>query len=251
MKKNFWLAISLMLVWVVILLAFVPPIAQNPNYHHFADENLWLGVPNFWNVVSNLPFVLVGLWGMGYTYKQNVVIFDKIVYFSLFFGVSLTGLGSGYYHWQPNNWTLVFDRIPMTLVFMSFTCLVLADLFDRELVKVLFPVLLFLGIFSVLYWYYTETIGKGDLRLYGIVQFLPMLLLPLLAIIYRKKINYLPLLLQIFLVYVVAKLFEKFDVDFFELIPISGHSLKHLLAAYATFLMYQLVDKKVALAKTG
>ena len=42
----------------LIGLGFLPPIAQDPLYHAFADQRALLGVPHFWNVVSNLPFVL-------------------------------------------------------------------------------------------------------------------------------------------------------------------------------------------------
>src|SRR3990172_102797 len=35
-----------------------------PNYHNFADQRALWGVSNFWNVVSNLPFLLVALWGL-------------------------------------------------------------------------------------------------------------------------------------------------------------------------------------------
>jgi hypothetical protein len=132
----------------------------------------------------------------------------------------------------------------MTLVFMSFFSLILADVTNPKDASRLFPILLFLGFFSVCYWYYTETLGRGDLRLYGIVQFLPMLLIPLLAVIYRNKINYLNLIFQIFLLYVLAKFVEKIDLTIFEYSFISGHSLKHIFAAWAAFLMYKIVQKR-------
>jgi Ceramidase len=93
------------------ILPLLPPIPQDPSYHQFADQRTLLGVPNFWNVVSNLPFVLVGatgLWRFGR---------DRASFF-LFLGVFLTGFGSAYYHWDPSSGSLFWDRLPMALTFM-------------------------------------------------------------------------------------------------------------------------------------
>ena len=45
-------------------LLLLPPISQDQGYHHFADQRTLFGVPNFWNVVSNLPFMAVGSVGL-------------------------------------------------------------------------------------------------------------------------------------------------------------------------------------------
>ena len=39
------------------------PIAQLPNYHAFADQSARYGIPHFADVISNLGFALVALWG--------------------------------------------------------------------------------------------------------------------------------------------------------------------------------------------
>src|SRR5262245_15202615 len=39
------------------------PIPQDLSYHTFADDRTMLGVPNFLNVASNLPFIVVGVLG--------------------------------------------------------------------------------------------------------------------------------------------------------------------------------------------
>lgn len=93
-------------------LSLLPPIPQDPHYHEFADQRTLLTIPNFWNVVSNLPFVLVG--GAGLRKFRH----DPIPAM-LFLGILLTGFGSAYYHWYPNDDTLFWDRLPMTLVFMA------------------------------------------------------------------------------------------------------------------------------------
>src|SRR5690242_12297699 len=92
-------------------LLFVPPIPQPQDYHHFADGKTLLGIPNFWNVVSNLPFVLVGAIGLWQVRELSARIF--------FLGVFLTGFSSSYYHWNPNDGGLFWDRLPMSVAFID------------------------------------------------------------------------------------------------------------------------------------
>jgi hypothetical protein len=71
-------------------LFLLPPIVQDQNYHDFADRRTLFGIPNFWNVVSNIPFIgigAVGLWQFGRSQATML----------LFFGIFLTGFGSAYY----------------------------------------------------------------------------------------------------------------------------------------------------------
>jgi hypothetical protein len=90
------------------VLLLLPPILQDQSYHRFADERTLFGIPNFWNVVSNLPFIVVGAAGLRQFYRDPATL-------ALFLGIFLTGFGSSYYHWNPNNDTLFWDRLPMTL----------------------------------------------------------------------------------------------------------------------------------------
>ena len=62
-KQPLIMLLGLMVVSLATL-PLLPPIAQDPTYHQFADQRTLLGIPNFWNVVSNLPFVLVGAMGL-------------------------------------------------------------------------------------------------------------------------------------------------------------------------------------------
>jgi hypothetical protein len=145
-------------------------------------------------------------------------------------GVTLVGIGSGYYHWQPSNQTLVWDRLPMTLAFMALFAIVLGEHIALILTRRLLLVLLVLGVLSVVYWRITEQAGHGDLRAYILVQFLPILLIPLILLLYpRPGDGALWLALA---AYVIAKLLEQFDVTVYaHLGVISGHSLKHVAAA--------------------
>jgi hypothetical protein len=96
----------------IIGLLLLPPISQDQDYHQFADQRTLLGIPNFWNVVSNLPFIVVGALGLRRFYQKPAT-------FALFSGFLLTGFGSSYYHWNPSDETLLWDRLPMTLCFMA------------------------------------------------------------------------------------------------------------------------------------
>ena len=98
-------------------LLVLPPLTQDQSYHQFADQRTIFGIPNFWNVVSNLPFLAVGVAGLRrFRNDPATVVF--------FLGVLLTGVGSSYYHWDPNDDTLFWDRLPMTLSFAAILALV-------------------------------------------------------------------------------------------------------------------------------
>jgi hypothetical protein len=140
-------------------LLLLPPIPQDQSYHHFADQRTLLGVPNFWNVISNLPFIAVGAAGLRRFHRDPAT-------FVIFLGIFLTGFGSSYYHWNPSDSTLFWDRLPMTLCFMAILAVVVEERISARLGATLLWPLLATGLLSLLLWRST-----GDLRLYGWVQF--------------------------------------------------------------------------------
>src|ERR1041384_934003 len=180
-------------------LLFVPPIPQPQDYHHFADAETLLGIPHFWNVVSNLPFVLVGaigLWQFGRD-RANFV---------LFLGVFLTGFGSAYYHWDPNDDTLFWDRLPMALTFMAILAVAIEERVSAKAGAILLWPLLALAVFSLLLWRWTD-----DLRLYGWVQFFPCIALPLLFVAFPAKYSGTSYWLIAGAFYALPKFFEFYD----------------------------------------
>lgn len=222
-------------------------IPQDPQYHNFADQRVVFQVINFWNVVSNLPLVLVSLAGLcrstSLLGKEN----GTTTYLVLFAGALLTGFGSAYYHSQPDNWGLLWDRLAMAVTFMAFLAVIIGEFVSSQLAgKLLAPLVLF-GLFSVGYWYGTEVIGAGDLRLYILTQFLPMLLIPGIAL-FRKSaaIRSLDIAL-IGAAYGLAKLFELHDNFFYTLTTVSGHTLKHFAAAFSVYWVLHILDRKLAL----
>jgi hypothetical protein len=238
------------LLFVISLLAivatfFAQPIPQNQAYHHFADENAFFDVPNFWNVFSNLPFVVFGLYGLLLCIKakQKTEISSGCLFF--FIGITLTGFGSAYYHWTPNDATLIWDRLPMTISFMSFFSVVISVFIEKKFGgKVLLPFLL-IGLASILYW-----VVFDDLRVYLLVQFLPILLLVLILLFSHQNTSFKRYFVCVFIVYFLAKLLETYDFKVFEVTNqlISGHSLKHLSASMAalffiSFMKHYLSDQ--------
>lgn len=226
--------ISISVIAIAVLL-FAGPIPQDPSYHLFADSREFVGVVNAWNVLSNIPFLLVGIYGLWrckYLSSQEA----RTPYAALCVGVLLVGFGSAYYHLSPSTPSLLWDRLPMTITFMALFSLVLDErVLPSRKIRTLWP-LLTIGIGAVLYWYWTESNGHGDLRAYILVQFLPMLLLPTILLLFPGQYLKGRALAAAMAFYLVAKLFEQFDGPVFQALGIlSGHSLKHLVSAIAVF----------------
>jgi hypothetical protein len=115
---------------LVVAVFFIDPIPQDPSYHAFADSRLLLKIPNFWNVMSNIPFLIVGGAGLYYVRSKNnpgLLPDLSMAYLVFFAGIFLTGIGSAYYHYAPGNSTLVWDRLPMTLGFMAFITIIIGE----------------------------------------------------------------------------------------------------------------------------
>ncbi len=213
---------------------FVAPIPQDPAYHQFADQRSVARVPNFWNVVSNLPFAVLGVYGLAVRHRLHAKVSES-AYAMFCAGVCLVAAGSAYYHLDPSTATLVWDRLPMTIAFMALFAMVIGDRISPRAGEMLLWPLVAVGMASVAYWYWTELAGAGDLRAYALVQFLPMLLIPLMLVLYPGEGVSARWLWAMLAVYGCAKLAEHFDRAIYAGAPLSGHTLKHLLAAGAVF----------------
>ena len=215
--------VSLMVVSIVGLL-LLPPITQNQNYHDFADQRTILGIPHFWNVVSNLPFIAVGAAGLWQCRREPAIAV-------LFLGILTTGFGSGYYHLDPNDRTLFWDRLPMAIGFMAILAIAIEERLDAKTGALLLWPLIALGVVSLLLWRLT-----GDLRLYAWVQFFPCVAIPVLFVLYSPKFSGTSYWLIAAALYALAKLFEFYDGAIYSFGSIlSGHTLKHIAAAAACF----------------
>jgi hypothetical protein len=210
---------------------FVGRIPQNPAYHLFADRTAWLGIANFWNVATNLPFLVIGLSGLA-RLRQRVAAEFHLHYVVFCIGVALIAFGSAWYHLAPSTPALVWDRLPMTIAFMALFAAVLGDRVSMQAGRRLLWPFVALGIISIAWWSFSESLGRGDLRPYALVQFLPMLLIPLMLLLLPRRVLNAGWLWASLGAYLAAKFAEHFDAAIFAATAVfSGHSLKHLLAA--------------------
>jgi hypothetical protein len=214
-------------------LLLLPPISQDQNYHGFADQRTILGIPHFWNVVSNLPFIAVGVAGVWQFRRNPAIAF-------LFLAITMTGFGSGYYHLDPNDRTLFWDRLPMAIGFMIILAIAVEDRLDAKIGAILLWPLIAVGVFSLLLWRWT-----GDLRLYGWVQFFPCIALPVMFVLLPSKYSGTSYWLIAAALYALAKLFEFYDSAIYSAGSIlSGHTLKHVAAAAACFAILRYFQKR-------
>ena len=235
--------LGVLTILVILGVMLHRPIPQSISYHRFADTRTFLGISNFANVISNLPFVIVGIIGLYLIKRSNASLKINIMYFCMFIGVLLTGIGSAYYHYRPDNNTLVFDRLPMTLVFMSLLSATLAERIDLKMGFVMLFPLLIIGMVGVAWWHITELKGDGDLRPYILVQYYPIVFIPLILILFARFSDHRGLRQLVWAViwYILAKLFEHFDQEIYSATRfISGHTIKHLAAAVAAWYLIRL-----------
>ncbi|MCW9015044.1 MAG: alkaline phytoceramidase [Gammaproteobacteria bacterium] len=247
LRKKYLILLTISMAAVITMLLF-PAIPQEASYHEFADQRAMFGIPNFLNVISNIPYLVFGLFGCFLIFKESQLVIIKslkIVYLMFFMGVILVFMGSVYYHLNPDNSTLFWDRLPMSLAFMSFFTVIIGEYIHKKAASQLYFPLLLLGMASVIYWYWSETIGEGDLRLYILVQFLPVILIPIILRLFSTRFTHGYYFALIIGCYVLAKGFEMADQLVFDTVGIvSGHSLKHLISAVAPYLFYLALKQR-------
>ncbi len=236
---------------VVVAFSLTEPVAQDPAYHAFADNRRLFHVDNFWNVASNLPFLLIGAWGVVFVsrIREFVCCAELRPAYTVFFtGILLTAFGSGWYHLAPGNSTLILDRLPMTIGFAGLFAIIVGEFVSLRAARALLLSMLAIGVGSVIYWAITEANGTGDLRPYAVVQFLPMLLVPVFLLRSRLAPDLAPYVWLMIGCYAVAKVFEHFDAGVFSAgNMLSGHTLKHLFASLTpAVLLFGLIGRRHA-----
>lgn len=224
---------------VAAVAAFVlPPHAQPAAYHVLADTRTILGISNFMDVSSNVAFLLAGVLGLATTLQQRTAFaraLERLPYAVFFVALILTSLGSAWYHLQPDNERLFWDRLPMVVAFVSLVAAQLGDRVEGRLgVAALVP-LAIVGIASVVYWRATERAGSGNLVPYAIVQLWSLGMVALL-LLRRSRYTRGAAMLAVIAAYGVAKVCEHLDARLYEALQgVSGHTLKHLVAALGGF----------------
>jgi len=240
--RTHWrhILLATIVVGSLALMLSQPPFRQDVRYHDFADRRTFLGLPNFLDVTSNLFFLFVGVGGLRFCLRSQLGRARR-AWIVLFVGVAFVSIGSAYYHWSPSNQTLVWDRLPMTIGFMGLFAALLGEYVSDRLGEVLLVPALLLGFFSVLYWHWFD-----DLRLYAWVQFIPLLTALVIMSLFRPAYSHQWLLLAALGWYALAKVLEAYDRAVFVLDRglVSGHTIKHLLAALSCLTILRMLQRR-------
>lgn len=230
-------------------------LPQDPAYHDFGDQRTLYGIPHFWNVVSNLPFAVIGLFGCWWILRQRSAFpafelsHERLAYLVFFAGEFLTCFGSAYYHGGPSNQTLVWDRLVFSLMLTSMFAIVVTEFVDRQVGRFMLAPVVSLGMVSVLYWWYTEARGQGDVRFYAVIQFYPALTMPVIFLLCRSRYTHARLFVLMWGLYAIAKVAELHDRDILDWSGIlSGHTLKHFLAACASYVPLYGLQRRAPLS---
>jgi len=230
-----WVVVLFVIGAAVVVTATLKPFSQPLSYHDFADARPMLGIPRAFDVLSNIPFVFVGIIGLYLCLVRRPPQLEAevmLAYATLFAGLLLTGFGSAYYHLAPDNQRLVWDRLPMTLVMAGFFSVVLLDRVTTTAAAWCLPLLTVLGLGSVLQWWWSELRAHGDLRWYLLFQTLVILVGVLLLVLFRPvKAEGTRALVIAVAANIAAKIFEMLDKPIYQIGGVvSGHTLKHLSA---------------------
>jgi len=232
---------------------FFPPIVQPQAYHHFADTRALLGVVNAFDTLSNLAFLVVGAMGLVFLRRERATggsgrfrsPQEMRAYWVFFAGVALTSAGSAYYHLAPNDATLVWDRLPMTIAFMSLLAAVIGERIDARAGRRLLAPLVLVGLASVVYWRWSALAGFENLRPYLAVQFGSIAVVLAISALYRSRYTHGGVIFALAAFYGVAKVLEGLDREVYALGHwASGHTLKHLAAAVGIYLLLKSLGQR-------
>lgn len=243
-------------ILIIVAALLLPPFAQPAGYHYFADQRGFIGIPNFNDVASNLAFLFSGAAGLIFLWRVNqdpvqTTFQDRresLPYWVLFSAIASVALGSIYYHWTPDIDHLLWDRLPIVIAITALLSATLIERISRDAGLWALPLLVVLAVLSVLYWYWTELQGAGNLNFYIVMQFYPILLIVWISLRFPSRYTHGNGIYQIIALYAAAKVFEMLDAQIFAWTNgwISGHTLKHLMAAYAAYGIVRILRKREA-----
>ena len=248
-RRERWLKLAAALL--ALLALFGPALMQPTHYHDFADQRVWCGVPHAVDVLSNLPFAawgVAGLCALVRALRLRAIGSVSSVLAALFFaGLMVTAGVSGYYHWQPDDAGLVWDRAGMVLAFAGLLGLAAVRSVSPRAGIALAAAVLALGLTSVVVW-----AVSGNLLPWVVLQGGGMVLIAGAA--WLRPVSESGLRIRWALVigfYVLAKVLELADHPVFELTGefVSGHSLKHIVASFAAWPVLTAINAAVAAAR--
>lgn len=242
-----WIIIALICIVATVVVAYLKPITQPLSYHDFADARRLLAIPNALNVLSNLSFLAVGLFGLVFVLDRRSTLEapQRCAYGILFAGLLFTAFGSGYYHLLPDNQRLVADRLPMTIAMTGFITALLCDRLSPRSIWIS-PLLLILGLGSVLQWSWSEHHGHGDLRWYVLYQGLTIICATAILLMFPARSDNTRAFAIAVAANIAAKVFELLDKPIYQLGGIvSGHTLKHLSAGLGFVPLMLLIYRRI------
>jgi hypothetical protein len=215
------------------LALFGPSLAQPPHAHDFADQRMLWGIPCALDVLSNLPFAIAGVWGLltlERSPKSHAFGAQRACARLFFIGLILTAIGSSVYHFAPGDLGLALDRGTMGVAFAGLLGMASAARVSERAGTVMAACLLVLAPLSVAVWFVT-----GNVLPWAVVQFGGIALLLLVLAFGAVRRDSVPVRWSlVLLAYAVAKFLEANDHAIFEATGhVSGHTLKHVAAAFA------------------
>lgn len=227
-------------VLAVVLIAwlFMPAIAQDAHYHAFADQRNWLGIPHAADVLSNLAFLAVGAFGiaaLAAPHRERPTRATEAGLWCVAIGFVGTAVGSAWYHMDPNDAALAWDRLAMTVIFTGTLGTAIAQRIGENVARAALALIFELGVASVVYWRFT-----GDLSLYLTLQYGGIGALLLLLLLTRRRRD--PFAWGWLLAwYALAKIAEAQDEVVWEATGgiIAGHTLKHVFAAIGGWTLFR------------
>ena len=238
------LSVSTLLAPVLFAL-MLPPFAQPQSFHEYADQRVWLGLPHAADVLSNLPVLVVGALGLyfvsvGWRSTNDAAFADQRAawpYALLFAGGLLTAFGSAWYHAQPNDVTLLWDRLPMAFGFAGLVAGTLMDRAPQRAAQWLFAFAA-VGVCTVLYWHVS-----GNLVPYLVMQ-VSYITAALVATAWIRPVyTHGKRIYAATGLYLMAVIFERLDHQVYGLLGgwVSGHTLKHLVACAAIAIVLSML----------
>jgi hypothetical protein len=232
---------------------FLPAMVQSQDYHRFADARTLLAIANAADTLSNVAFLLVGVLGFAFLWRERTSggtqrfgsPQEMRPYWVFFAGVALTSVGSAYYHLVPDDARLVWDRLPMTIAFMSLLAAIVAERLSVRAGNLLLVPLVVLGVASVVYWRESALAGMENLRPYMAVQYGSIAVVLAVSLLYRSRYTQGAAIFGLAAAYGVAKVMEAYDREIYAFGHLlSGHTLKHLAAAAGVWILLRALQRR-------
>ncbi|KAK7359032.1 hypothetical protein VNO77_00976 [Canavalia gladiata] len=245
MRKRTEQAWGVAVASFILLIILTPSIPQPQRYHDFADKRKFCGIPNALNVISNFPFMVIGLIGLMLCRRGNylnISLQGELWGWTCFYvAVASVAFGSSYYHLDPDDAGLVWDRLPMTVAFASLVAILITERIDAKMGSISIVPLIMAGIISSVHWRFF-----GDIRLYVLAQTASCIAIPLMATLLPPMYTHSTYWLWAAGFYFLAMLQETADKVIYKLTyhVVSGHTLKHLSAAMVPIVLTVMLAKR-------